>query len=197
MERRISLRQAPMHIKEKEVPEEPEIPIPFPDLVRVPIFGIEEGRENFEFEWPQPGDIHPNMLTTERITQIKFLANNYDLRGVQVKLSNGFLSPIFEMIGNTNVDAGDRVPGIVLTDVSNEDIRTARAGAYREDCRYMKRLTLLDEDGDQVANFDDTSHENARYEVDVPPNLNLVGIYGNIGGDGPNMAIWGFGLLFY
>ena len=47
MERRISLRQAPMPIKEKEVPKEPEIPIPFPNLVRVPIFGIEENTEKF------------------------------------------------------------------------------------------------------------------------------------------------------
>ena len=125
MERRISLRQAPMPIKEKEVPEKPEIPIPFPNLVRVPIFGIEENTKNFQFEWPQPGDIHPNMLTTERITQIKFLASDYDLRGVQVKLSNGFLSPIFDMIGNVMPDHGDRVPKILLTDVTNEDIRTA------------------------------------------------------------------------
>ena len=47
IERRISLKQAPMPIKEKEVPEEPEIPIPFPNLVRVPIFGIEENTKNF------------------------------------------------------------------------------------------------------------------------------------------------------
>ena len=137
------------------------------------------------------------MLTTERITQIKFLANDYDLRGVQVKLSNGFLSPIFEMIGNVHADAGDRVTKILLTDVTNEDIRTAQSGSWNKDSTYMKRFTLLDEDGDHVANVDGLSHENARYEVDVPPNLNLVGIYGNIGGDGANMGIWGFGLLFY
>lgn len=73
------------------------------------------------------------MLTTERITQIKFLANDYDLRGVQVKLSNGFLSPIFEMIGNVYPDQGDRVTKILLTDVTNEDIRAARAGSWNKD----------------------------------------------------------------
>jgi len=44
------------------------------------------------------------MLTRERVCQIKFLANAFDLRGIQVKLTNGFLSPIFDMVGQANPD---------------------------------------------------------------------------------------------
>ena len=61
----------------------------------------------------------------------------------------------------------------------------------------MKRLTLLDEDGANVAEVDTGNHANANYEVDVPPHLTLVGVYGNFGGGGQNQAIWGFGLMFF
>ena len=41
LERRLNITEEPRKVKEEKqsIPEEPEVPIPFPELVRVPIFG--------------------------------------------------------------------------------------------------------------------------------------------------------------
>ena len=50
-----------------------------------------------EFVWPQPGDVDPSIFAAGvRVSEIRFVANKFDLLGVQIKLSNGIVSPIFE-----------------------------------------------------------------------------------------------------
>lgn len=66
-----------------------------------------DGEREFEFEWPQQGDVDPSIFSHARIKELKFVANHYDLRGVQVKLSNGHVSPIFSCCWPSSSDHGD------------------------------------------------------------------------------------------
>ena len=61
----------------------------------------------------------------------------------------------------------------------------------------MKRLTILGVDGSKIAEAESEHGGGVEHEIDVPPNLNLVGVYGHIGGDPSVKAIWGLGLLFF
>ena len=47
----------------------------------------------------------------------------------------------------------------------------------------MKRLTILGVDGSKIAEAEGEHVGGVEHEIDVPANLNLVGVYGHIGGD--------------
>ena len=66
----------------------------WPELVKVALFPEVEDHPHFDFVWPQQGDVDPSIFGNVRITAIKVL-NNYNLRAMQVKLSNGLVSPVF------------------------------------------------------------------------------------------------------
>ena len=126
--------------------------MPFPELTRVPIFGIDENTEQLQFEWPQRGNVDPSMIPEVRVTQIKFICN-YDIRGVQIKLSNGYLSPIFQQAWPNQHDHHDenRTNRIETTEVAEGAIVKASAAAYQVDHPFMKKLTLTGERGVQLA----------------------------------------------
>ena len=60
----------------------------------------------------------------------------------------------------------------------------------------MKNLSLLGEDGSNIAHAE-SERGSASYDVDIPANLALVGVYGQFGGDKTVQAIWGLGLIFF
>ena len=139
---------APAHSMKVPMP----LAVPFPELTRVPIFGIDQNTEQLQFEWPQRGNVDPSMIPDVRVTQLKFICN-YDMRGVQIKLSNGMLSPIFQQSWPNALDHHDenRTNRIETTEVAEGAIVKASAAAWQVDSSFMKKLTLTGERGVQLA----------------------------------------------
>ena len=81
------------------------------------------------------------------MVQIKFLAN-YDMRGIQLKLSNGLISPIFQQ-GWPNKDDhndGNRTNRVIHCNVADGEIVKASAKAYRYEHPFMKKFQLTGHD---------------------------------------------------
>ena len=75
-----------------EVPQLLEIS----DLRKLHLFGDLKRQSDFEFEWPQRGDLASLSLEKgTKIAQIKVLLNKWNFKGIQVVLSDGTLSPMF------------------------------------------------------------------------------------------------------
>ena len=106
-----------------------------------------------------------------------------------MKLSNGILSPIFALDGNTPPDEGGRVNRIIQTDVTDEQIRKVEAAGWKRDSPYMKRLSLFGEDNSNIAHAETEDGGGHIWDVNVPENSKLVGIFGHIGGDNVVKAI--------
>ena len=61
------------------------------------LFGEPESIADFEFDWPRPCQLESiGFEIGTNIAGIKLIANQYNCKGIQIKLSNGSLSPIFE-----------------------------------------------------------------------------------------------------
>jgi len=59
-------------------------------------------------------------------------------------------------------------------------------------------LTLYGENDLVMAHVESARDVGLNYEVDVPPELTLVGVYGNFGlSAAKNAGIFGLGLIFY
>eukprot|EP00927_Polykrikos_kofoidii_P040900 TRINITY_DN34879_c0_g2_i1.p1 TRINITY_DN34879_c0_g2~~TRINITY_DN34879_c0_g2_i1.p1 ORF type:complete len:335 (-),score=62.79 TRINITY_DN34879_c0_g2_i1:138-1142(-) len=164
----------------------------FPELVRVPIYGVEEGCTKPEFAWPQPGDVDPSIFQQGvRVSELKFSVNMH-VRGLQIKLSNGVLSPIFEA---TNLNGPD---SFAHTFVAKGQIVKARAMACRPDAKVLKSFTLFGENDLVMANVKTMRDESQRYEAAVPPGHTLVGLYGKFDmSAAKNVGIFGLGLILY
>jgi len=171
----------------------------FPELLKVPIGGIDENTDQFQFCWPQCGDVDPSIFANGvRVVKITFLAN-YDMRGIQLKLSNGLLSPIFQQAWPNKDDHNDpnRTNRIIHTDVKEGEILKATVKAYRHEYPFMKKFLLTGVDDQVIADVESRDDYGAAWTVDVPRGHTFVGIYGRFGYVVGYTGINGLGLLMY
>ena len=79
---------------------------PWPKLHKHDVMSKPRQAGCFEFCWPQPGDVDPSIFAQgARVSEVIFVGNHADLKGIQVKLSNGIVSPMFTQVwgyGNEN-----------------------------------------------------------------------------------------------
>ena len=132
------------------------------------------------------------------MVQIKFLAN-YDMRGIQLKLSNGLISPIFQQ-GWPNKDDhhdGNRTNRVIHCNVADGEITKANVRAYRHEHPFMKKLLLTGDEGKVIADVESRDDYGASWDVDVPRGYTFVGMYGRFGYSGGYTAIHGMGLLMH
>jgi len=171
----------------------------FPELLKVPIGGIDENTDQFQFCWPQCGDVDPSIFANGvRVVKITFLVN-YDIRGFQLKLSNGLLSPIIQQAWPNKDDHKDdgRTLRPIQVDVKEGEIIKAKVAAYRPDHPFMHKFLLTGVDDQVIADFDSGADNGASWEVDVPRGHTFVGMYGRFGYAGGYTAIHGMGLLMF
>ena len=199
LENGISLEEASQAVVSPQDAINAHIAIPWPDILKVPIGGIDENTDQFQFAWPQRGDVDPSIFAQGvRVVQVKFLAN-YDMRGLQLKLSNGLLSPIFQQGWPNQHDHhdGNRTNRVIHTDVAEGEIVKANVRAYRHEHPFMKKFRLEGANGQVIADVESRNDYGASWEVDVPSGYTFVGMYGRFGYAGGYTGIHGMGLLMH